>query len=339
LRCHLCIFRKPFFSYVLFRTNASIDVCNDDASHVARGAVMQRPPKLSAGARVALIAPAGPLRDEEEVERAIDNARTFGWDAVASIHAHGRHGYFSAPDEHRLADLNAALRDNRVDAIWCLRGGYGTMRLLPGIDYDALRRRPRALIGYSDITALHAAVQRECGVVSYHGPTARAPIDEFSRQSLSRALAHEESCGIATNARVLRAGRASGRLAGGNLALIASLVGTPWQLDLDGALLVLEDVNEAVYRVDRMLQQLLLSGSLNGCRAIIFGECTNCQEEADGGGSRTLEAVLTEIATTIDVPCMAGVPLGHIASQWTIPLGAEGEIDTKTQTLRTGISG
>ena len=298
---------------------------------------MHRPSPLSSGARVALIAPAGPLRDEREVERAIENARLLGWDATVSQHARGRVGYFSATDEHRLADLNDALRNDRVDAIWCLRGGYGAMRLLPGVDYDAMRRNPRALIGFSDITALHAAVHRECGIVSYHAPTARAPIDDFSRESLALALAHAESCGVATNARVLRAGRASGRLAGGNLALVAALVGTPWQLRFDGALLVLEDINEAVYRVDRMLQQLLLSGSLAGCRGMIFGECTNCPEEADGGGSRTLDAVLTEIADVLGVPCMAGIPLGHIKSQWTIPLGAQGELDTDARTLRTAL--
>lgn len=296
---------------------------------------MHRPPPLSAGARVALVAPAGPLRDEKEIERAVDNARSLGWDADVASHASGRTGYFSASDADRLADLNRALRDDRVDAIWCLRGGYGAMRLLSGIDYTALRRNPRALIGFSDITALHCAVQAECDVMSYHGPSARSSIDEFSRSSLTRALTHQESCGAAPNARVLREGHARGRLAGGNLALIASLVGTRWAARLDGALLVLEDVNEATYRIDRMLQQLLLSGSLEGCRGIIFGECTSCPEEADGGGSRTLDEVLTEVAESLGVPCMAGIPLGHIASQWTIPLGEQGELNTESRTLRT----
>lgn len=296
---------------------------------------MQRPPRLSTGARVALVAPAGPLHDHQEVERAIDNARALGFETMVAAHASGRAGYFSASDAERLEDFNGALRDDRVDGIWCLRGGYGSMRLLRDIDYAALRRHPRALIGYSDITALHCAVQAECNLVSYHGPTARAALDAFSRESLVHALAHEESCGVAPNARVLRHGRASGRLVGGNLALVASLVGTPWAAKLDGALLVLEDVNEAIYRVDRMLQQLLLSGSLAGCRGIIFGECTNCPEVADGGGARTLDEVLTEIADTIDVPCMAGIPLGHIVSQWTLPLGSAAELDTDALTLWT----
>jgi muramoyltetrapeptide carboxypeptidase len=296
---------------------------------------MQRPPPLSSGARVALVAPAGPLRDAHEVERAVDNAVALGFEANVSTHASGRTGYFSGTDADRLTDLNRALRDDRVDAIWCLRGGYGAMRLLPGIDFDALRRRPRALIGYSDITALHCAIQKECDLVSYLGPTARSPLDAFSRESLARALAHEESCGVATNARVLRPGHATGRLVGGNLALIASLVGTPWAARLDGALLVLEDVNEAVYRIDRMLRQLMLSDSLEGCRGIIFGECVNCPEVADGGGSRSLDEVLIESADRLGVPCMAGVPVGHIATQWTLPLGAHAEMDTSARTLRT----
>ena len=296
--------------------------------------MMRRPPKLSSGARVALLSPAGPLRGEEDVARAEENARSFGWIPIVSPHARASVGYFAGRDADRLADLNRAIGDRDIDAIWCLRGGYGSMRLLPGVDYESLRQRPKALIGFSDITALHCAVQSMCELITYHGPTARASLDEKTRDSLAAAVAHIESCGSAPGARVIREGRAKGRLVGGNLALLAALVGTPWAARLAGALLVLEDVNEAVYRVDRMLRQLLLSGSLSGCRGIIFGHCTNCAEEADGGGSRPLDEVLGEIADEIGVPCLAGAPVGHIDTQWTLPLGADAELDTGTRSLR-----
>jgi muramoyltetrapeptide carboxypeptidase len=282
---------------------------------------------------VALVAPAGPLRGEEDVQRAIDNARSFGWEPVVGAHALARRGYFAGADADRAADFNAALRDRRVDAVWCVRGGYGAMRIRAGVDYEAMRRRPKTLLGYSDITALHAAAGRAADVVSFHGPTARAELTAFSRRSLECAVVDgAESCGTAPAARALRGGRERGRLAGGNLALLAALAGTPYAPDLSGAILVLEDIDEGVYRVDRMLQQLLLAGSLAGVRAIAFGHCTRCPEESDDG-ARTLAAVVGEIADTLAVPCLLGVPVGHIDDQWTLPLGAEAELDADAGTL------
>src|SRR5688572_27476993 len=223
---------------------------------------------LSEGARVALVAPAGLIKDPAHVQRAIDNTKSMGWVPVCGEHVSAVHGYFAGTDHERVCDLNGALRDDSVDAIWCVRGGYGAMRLLDGMDYDALRKNPRPLIGFSDITALHAAVHRECGIVSFHGPTARGELTDFSRESLVRAVVEQsDSCGVADGGRVLRKGRARGRLAGGNLALVSSLMGTPYSVDFDGAILILEDIDEAVYRVDRMLRQLVLSGALSRCVA------------------------------------------------------------------------
>ena len=137
---------------------------------------------------------------------------------------------------------------------------------------------------------------------------------------------------MAERARVVRPGRATGRLEGGNLAVFAALVGTPYLPSLDGAILVLEDVNEAVYRIDRMLVQLRLSGALHGVRGIVFGECTNCPEESDDG-ARSLDEVLVELAQSLRVPCLAGVPVGHVTEQWTLPLGALAELDAEGKTL------
>ncbi|HJR67737.1 MAG TPA: LD-carboxypeptidase [Gemmatimonadaceae bacterium] len=291
------------------------------------------PPPLAPGARVALVSPAGPLRGPDDVDRAIANVRALGWEAVVAPHALARTGYFAGDDDARAADLNDALRDRRIDGVWCLRGGYGAMRLLDRVDWSALRGHAKPILGYSDVTALHGAIARQAGIVSYHAPTARTPLSPFSRASLERAVMRgEDSCGVAERARVLRHGRARGRLEGGNLAVVAALVGTPYFPPLDGAILLLEDVNEAVYRIDRMLAQLRLSGALHGVRAIIFGECTNCPEEADDG-ARKLDDVLLELADWLRVPCLAGVPLGHVAEQWTVGLGALGELDAGARSL------
>jgi len=285
--------------------------------------VMHFPPMLAPGARVALVAPAGPLRDEQDLDRSVANVSSFGWVAMPGEHVLERDGYLAGSDEHRLADLNRFLRDDSVDAIWCIRGGYGAMRLLEGIDYDALAHRPKAIIGYSDITALHAAVGRRCDLVSYHAATARAHLTEIARQSLSVLLT--EPWGEFTIARPsmtpLRRGTARGRLAGGNLALVAALAGTPYAPDLDGAILLLEDVNEAVYRIDRMLTQLWLSGALRNIAGLAFGSFTEIPDDP-ANAQRPLERVLEEFVTRCGVPCVSGFPMGHIDDQHVYPLGA-----------------
>ena len=283
---------------------------------------------LESGAHVALIAPAGPLQKPEDLPRAQENTRLLGWEPIVGSHASDRVGYLAGSDRDRLNDINRALRDPKIDAIWCLRGGYGMMRILSGIDYDAMSRTPKVIIGYSDVTALHAAVQRKCRLVTYHGPTAREPMTDMSRDSLRRAIVEQtDSCGIAPNAREINAGAAEGRLVGGNLAVLTSLCGTPFAPDLSDGILILEDINEPVYRIDRMLQQLMLAGAFNGCRAIVFGECVKCPDDA-GGGGRPFDEVLGEIAHSLGVPCLAGIPVGHIAEQWSIPLGAMATLDT-----------
>lgn len=208
------------------------------------------------------------------------------------------------------------------------------MRILPDIDYEAMQANPRPFIGFSDITAIHSALNRECGIVTFHGPTARGELGEFSRESLVRALVEQvDPCGVAPRARVLRPGKARGRLAGGNLALVAALVGTPWSIDFDGAMLVLEDVDEAVYRVDRMMRQLLLAGALSRCVAIVAGDfCLPRGEVTEQ--NRAIDDVLTEVADEAGIPCLAGAPFGHIHDQWTMPLGAHAELDTDELSLR-----
>lgn len=296
---------------------------------------MRSYPPVPAGSRVALVAPAGPLKIPNDIDRAVENARVLGWEPVIGEHAREKHSYFAGHDDERLSDLNTALRDDSIDAIWCLRGGYGAMRLLDGLDYEALRRRPKALIGYSDITAFHCAVSTRCGLSSIHGPTARSRLTPFAERSLRAAVTRDaDPCGTAPKAKVLHGGRARGHLMGGNLALLAALHGTPYQPRYDGSILVLEDVNEAPYRVERMLLQLRLSGALQSCAAIAFGSFTNTGEKDEGlGGTRSLDVVLQEAADRAGVPALSGIPMGHIDDQWSLPLGMEAELDADEKRL------
>jgi len=294
---------------------------------------MRVPPFLQSGARVALVAPAGPLRDEGDLERALATTTKLGWEPVVGSYVLERDGYLAGSDAHRVADFNRFAADDSIDGIWCIRGGYGSMRLLDQLDYDAWRRRPKTLIGYSDITALHAAIGARAGVVTFHGPTARGHLTDFSETSLrSAVVSGGQPCGAAASATVLRGGRARGRLVGGNLALVASLFGTPFAPDLDGAILVLEDVNEAVYRIDRMLTQLRLAGALDRLAGIAFGHFTDIPAEP-ANEQRSLSNVLREVARRCDVPCVANIPFGHIADQWTVPLGATAELDADAGTV------
>lgn len=289
---------------------------------------------LTKGARVALVAPSGIVADATQVDRAEDNAKSLGWIPVLGENVSALHGYLAGTDEQRAQDFNRALWDDSIDAIWCVRGGYGAARLIPHIDFDALRSNPRPVIGFSDITALHAAIYRECGIVSFHGPTARGELSDFSRDSFVRALIdHTDSCGVAAEGRSLREGKVRGRLAGGNLALITSLIGTPWSVDFDGAILVIEDIDEAVYRVDRMLRQLLLSGSLSRCVGLVAGDFRPPQGES-AEQNRLIDEVIFEAAEEAGIPCLAGAPIGHISDQWTLPLGALAELDVGERSLR-----
>jgi muramoyltetrapeptide carboxypeptidase len=295
--------------------------------------VTRRPPLLAPGARVALVAPAGPLAGETELVRAIENARALGWEPVSGAHALSREGYLAGGDAERLADLNRALADDTIDGVWCLRGGYGIMRLLEHVDYEALSRRPKAIIGFSDITALHAAVRVRCDLVSFHGPVARATLSDFSRRSLLDAVARgQDPCGTAGGARILQAGRARGRLVGGNLAVLAALTGTPFAPPTERAILVIEDVREAVYRIDRMLRQLQLAGVLARCAGLVFGGFTELPVTGVEG-ARDLDDVLAEAADELGIPCIAGVPVGHLDEQWTLPLGAMAELDAGAKRL------
>ena len=286
------------------------------------------------GSRVALVAPSGTLPNHSQIKQAEANTRALGWIPVAGANINATHGYLAGTDDERLSDLNAAIRDDSIDGIWGVRGGYGAMRLLTKIDYAGLRDRPRPLIGFSDITALHAAIHRECGINSFHGPTARGKLSDFSRKSLIAAVTnHEDSCGVATNGRVIRQGKARGRLAGGNLALVTALQGTPYSVDFDGAILVIEDTGESVYRIDRMLRQLILGGAIQQCAGLVAGDFK------PPAGDKTfdrlaVDELLAEAAELAGIPCLAGAPFGHITDQWTIPLGAMAELDTSDLSLR-----
>ncbi|HET6778473.1 MAG TPA: LD-carboxypeptidase [Gemmatimonadales bacterium] len=305
-----------------------------------------RPPSLKPGSRVALVAPAGPLLERDDLARAQELCRALGYDPVLGTHAYSRHGYLAGTDDQRLADLNGVLQDPHIDAVWCIRGGYGTLRLLDRVDYDAMARRPKPLIGFSDITALLNAVTRTTGVVTYHGPVARAPMPEFSRVHFERVLTSSAAPGrldrlppppnvlVPQEHRIvtLAGGTAEGPLAGGNLSLLHCLIGTPYFPDLDGAVLFLEDVGEDLYNVDRMLAHLRLVGALKHLAGVAVGRFTEL-DRAARDGALGFDEVLTTYLEPLGIPVAYGFPIGHIDSQWTLPLGIKARLNANAGEL------
>jgi muramoyltetrapeptide carboxypeptidase len=285
------------------------------------------PVALTAGARVALVSASGPLRGEEDVARAESHVHAFGWEPVRGAHVLDRLGYLAGGDAERLRDLQWALDDDDIDAVWCVRGGYGMTRIIRDVKLDTFAARPKAVIGFSDVTALHCAVAARVGVVSFHAATARAVLPEMSAASLQTAVMQRgDPCGVWADARPVRSGAVRGRLAGGNLALLAALCGTPDALSGAGAIIVLEDINESAYRVDRMLRQLEASGAFRGCVGLAIGQFTAVPAD-ENTDAMTTDALVEELAMRLCVPCLANLPVGHIADQWTLPLGAQAVLD------------
>jgi muramoyltetrapeptide carboxypeptidase len=294
-----------------------------------------RPPALRPGTRVALVAAAGPL-PEAGVDRAMDRVRSLGWEPVAGEFCRGRRGYLAGTDEERAADFNRALRDPSIGAVWFLRGGYGTMRILGDVDWDALARHPKALIGFSDNTAVHLAAQR-AGVVSFHGPHPHArEFPDFARDELLRVLTAPEPAGVLPfppegRAATLAAGAAEGPLLGGNLSLLSSTLGTPYAIRPEGAILFLEEVGEHPYRLDRLLSHLRLAGVLAAVAGIAVGGITDAPEEANGGPD-AMEVIHDRLGG-LGIPIATGFPFGHIDDSWTLPLGVRARLDADAGTL------
>ena len=292
-----------------------------------------RPRALAAGARVALVAPAGPL-DAQRIDASVGRCRSLGLDPVVFPSASARHRFLAGPDDARLKDLQDAFDDRAVDAVWALRGGYGTLRVFDRLDLSRQRKDPIPFIGFSDNTTLHV-LHVELGVVSFHGPHAGAHFPPETEAAFRRVLFASEPAGVLpTRAgdpapRTLMGGRVEAPLIGGNLAILAAMCGTPHALRADGCILFLEDVGEAAYRVDRMLLQLERSGVFEGALGLALGRFTDAPDE----DKYPVADALIEVAERLRVPTVLDLPFGHVEHNWTLPVGGRGLLDGDAATL------
>jgi muramoyltetrapeptide carboxypeptidase len=311
-----------------------------------RAAAPPKPPRLRPGDTVGLIQPAGFVADLAGPQTAIDTIRAMGLVPKLGQHVYDRHGYLAGTDQSRAADINAMFADRSVRAIFAARGGWGSARVLPYLNWEVIRANPKLLVGFSDITALHLAIAARGGFPTIHGPNAGSnwgpqSLETFRQLAFDAALPFYQAApagsmpifgpgGIET----FRPGKASGRLLGGNLTVFSTLMGSPYLPSFDGAILFLEDVDEAEYRIDRMLTQLSLGGVLARVAGVMFGKCARCATAGASNGGFTLSDVMARHLGPLGVPVFSGAMVGHISNQLSLPVGARAEMDAGAGTIR-----
>lgn len=297
----------------------------------------RKPRRLRPGATLGVIAPAGP-GSPEQAAAGLAWLEQAGFRIKQGATVSQELGYLAGPDALRAADLNAMFADPAVDGIICLRGGYGTMRLLELLDYDLIRQNPKVFVGYSDITALHTSIGQRAGLVTFHGPMVASDLGKevspYTWEYFLQAVTAPAPLGLLVNPPLAPApefivpGTAAGPLAGGNLSLLAATLGTPYELDTTGKILCLEDVGEAPYRIDRLLTQLSLAGKLQAAAGIVFDVCADCEAEAKPP-SFTVAEVLAERLGNLGKPVLINLHFGHTADKATLPLGVNATLRTE----------
>ena len=303
-----------------------------------------KPKALAPGDTVGLVLPATAAATMDEIAFAGEQLEAIGLKVVLGKHVYDRWGYFAGRDRDRAADINAFFADDAIAGVVCYTGGWGSPRVLPFLDYDLIARKPKVLIGYSDITALLNAVHQRSGIVTFHGPVGGSTFEPYTLDNFRRVVMTAAPAGLLAappkrpnelidriNRIVkLAPGKARGRLAGGNLTMIAAMMGTPYELDTAGAIVFLEDTHEEPYRIDRMLTQLALGGKFNGIAGFVWGRCTDCEPK---GNSFSLEQILRDRFSSPGVPALAGLSFGHIEQKLTLPIGVMATIDGDAGTL------
>ncbi len=305
------------------------------------------PRRLRAGDTLGLFNPSGAIYESTPYEQAQRALLALGFQVREAPHARARYGHMAGTPEQRASDIHTLFADPTVAGLLAITGGSGANRVLPLLDYRLIASNPKFLGGFSDLTALISAVHEKTGLVTFHSPLARSDWNAFSVEQF-RAVAMASEPHVLRNPEpaaddpasqegrttTLRGGRARGPLLGGNLAVLTSLAGTPYMPNLDGAILFLEDVNEYIYRVDRMLSTLALGDVLSRVAGVVLGGFTNCMPSEGSFGTLTLDEVFRDYFGGLGVPVYSGAQFGHVKRKFTLPLGVIAEIDADAGTIR-----
>jgi muramoyltetrapeptide carboxypeptidase len=304
-----------------------------------------KPARLQPGQTVGLVIPSSAQWDPEAFDILLESLQVLGLKGKLGKHVFDRRGYFAGRDEDRAADLNSMFADPEVSAVQCIRGGWGAARLLPLLDWDVISRHPKILVGYSDITALLLSCYAKTGLVTFHGPMGSSSWNTFNVEWMKRVLWNAEAVtfdnlrepdetlvAVKNRTRTVTPGKARGRLLGGNLTVLTAIIGSPYMPDFRDTILFLEDVEEAPYRIDRMLTQMKLAGILDQVKGVAWGTCDGCSPGA-GFGSLTIPDVLDDHIRSLGVPAFSGAMIGHVSRQFTMPLGIPVELDADAGTI------
>ncbi len=305
-----------------------------------------KPNRLKKVSNVGIIAPATNVSDPEDLRRAKEILDYFELNPVYGSSIFAGSGFRTKERSARIDDIHKFFADESIEGIFCLRGGYGSATLLDGIDYNLIRNNPKVFVGYSDITALHLAIQKKANLVTFHGPVLLSNFTSFTAEFFKKALFENIPIGTIQNTqglsgiraiqpiRTIKAGTAQGKITGGNLSLITSLMGTEFEIDTRGSILFIEDVGEEPYRIDRMLNQLALSGKLQQANGIVVGLCSDCGiKSAPPPFDFALGDVLDNYLAHLNIPSFYGLMLGHTNDQATIPYSINAEINANIGTL------
>ncbi len=316
---------------------------------IKAGTPVRKPPRIRPGDTIGLIEPASASDEPFQLQLVEETIAAMGLKAKRAGNLLQRDGYLAGTDAARAAGMNALFAEPEVRAIFAVRGGWGAARTLPLLDWKTIRANPKLVLGFSDITALHMAIAAQGGFVTLHGPNAGSSWGKASFEHF-KSIAFDGATPTYVNpnavedrliqrrwrTRTVRGGKARGKLLGGNLTVLTALVGTPYLPDFSGAILFLEDVDEAEYRIDRMLTQLGQAGVLRNLAGAVFGQCTDCvaRNTDKGYGGFTLSALLDHHLGRLGVPVYQGGYFGHIADQFTLPVGVQAEIDADAGAIR-----
>ncbi|AXI10612.1 LD-carboxypeptidase [Oceanobacillus zhaokaii] len=298
---------------------------------------MLYPMHLEKGDRIGVIAPAGPP-DLENTSKAISFFQAMGLQVKFSEHLNRIHGYLAGTDEERLMDFHEMIADRSIKALFCARGGYGTARITPYLDFELIKQNPKIIWGYSDITYLHTAIRQETGLITFHGPMLSSDISKNNFDSLSGSLFKQlfeptilTYSETVSPLKVVTEGVAEGQLVGGNLSLIVSSIGTPYELDVKDKLLLIEDIGEEPYKIDGMLNQLKLAGKLADAAGIVVGDFADAESKLPS--SLTIEQVFHHYFAELTIPVISGFKIGHCLPHFSVPLGAKAKLSTNDKTL------
>ena len=303
-----------------------------------------KPRRLREGDTIGMVLPASMELEPQDIEMAREQLEAVGFKVRLGAHAYDRWGFLAGRDRDRAADINAAFADPEIDGIFAYTGGWGSPRLLPWLDWPLIAANPKVLVGFSDITALINAVHQRTGLVTFHGPVGASNFEPYTLDYLRRALMSDEPIGVIENPEksetelvqrqyrtwTLRGGSARGRIVGGNLTLLAAMMGTPFEVDTAGGLLFLEDTHEAPYRIDRMLTQLGQGGKFRDVAGVVWGTCTDCRA---AGPTLSWDELLRDHFEDLGVPVMVGFAFGHIAKRATLPIGLDAVLDADARTV------